>query len=1145
MHKPLLKLGALIAVCLLLSSNSYAQPDIFRLMERRDLRIDQIEQIADRYFDSVGTGQGSGYKQYQRWLYETRFHINDNGFILPDDHDWNAYQKGRKEMLIESNSGASWVEKGPFSWNRTSGWNPGVGRVTSLWVNPANNNEILISSPGGGIWKTTNGGTTWAPLTDNDAAWMNMFSVAVSYDNSDIILAGSSGGFLIRSLNGGNTWTNEATGLGTVWKILFHPTNSQIVFAAANGGIYRSTNAGDTWTRITTTSVQDIEFKPDDPSVMYASGNAVHRSTDGGLTWTTLGSGNGIVASARTLIGVSPANPDVVYLAQANGSEFGRLYKSTDAGQSFTVTVTGSSTTCTNYFGYETSGCGTGGQAGYDMGICVAADNADEVYIAGIIVWKSLNGGSSFSPMTAWSLPNSIGYNHADVHALEWISGKVFSGSDGGIYRSNDRGDNWTDLSTGLGIRQFYRIANSKTVNTTFSGGAQDNGSSIHKFTGWVDWLGADGMDCLISPLDVNLQWGTSQNGTLYRTTDGGNTRSTLPKPSGATGNWVTPIAIENNTNTIYTGWNDVYKSTDRGSTWTNLTGTVISSNIVALTVAPSDPRYIYASIGSNLYTTTDGGSTWSIYTAPVTINAIAVNPSNPLRVWIACNSSSNRIFVSDNGGATWTNKSAGMAAGTPRSVTVYDDTEESVYVGANIGVYYTNNTLSTWVDLSENLPKVAINEVEIQKAGSLLRVATYGRGVWERPLYGVAPACNAPATLIATSITQTTATLEWQAASGATGYLIEYKATGTTDWTVAAANHSSTTLIVSGLSQATTYDWRVATNCATGTSPYATDQFTTLEACPAPTALNTTDITTASAIVRWTESSLATSYVVNLKESGSATWTTVANAAIGNNLPLSGLQPATSYDWQIQSACPVASSTWISSSFTTAAPIVCTDVYESNNSSKQSKTIAVGSAISASIGSSNDEDWFKFSLGNDRSTNIRLTLYNLPADYDVYLYNKSLQLLAAGTMTGTSSEELVYNTNTLRMTYYVKVVSKTGEHVAADCYNMLVENSSSAWNAGQPTLITQTGTPTANNASIRPNPASTRAIMSFTSDHEGYADLRIMSLNGVVHETFGIAVRNGLNQVTLETGDLKSGMYLVQVKNQHMRIIKQLVILQ
>ncbi len=718
--------------------NTNAQ-SIYQVMENNNLTIHQVEAFAKKYFDSVGTSRGTGYKQYQRWLFEAKFHLDENGYQQPVEKDFNSYTNSPL-----TSSTQQWTEMGPFSWNRTSGWNPGVGRVTAIAVHPLDTLLMYLCSPGGGLWKSTTGGNSWQPLTDNNSSLMSMWAVAVDPQNTQIVYAGNSGGTIVKSINGGATFTTISSGSGisgTVRKILISPTNSNLIFVCSSSGIHRSTNAGVNWTQVHNIQKEDIEFKPDDENVLYATGNGsatqsvLYRSIDNGITWNGITSG--LATFSRTLVAVSAANPNRVYLVQARGSELGYIFRSDDAGLNFTTMITGNSSTCTNYFGYETTGCGTGGQASYDMAMCVNPLNADEVHIAGCICWKSSNGGASWVAETAWSLPNGVGYNHSDVHVLNWVGKTIYSGSDGGIYKSVNYGDDWIDLSNGMSTRQFYRFANAVTNTGIFTGGAQDNGSTIKKGIGWRDWLGADGMDGLISPLDSNLIWGTSQNGSIYRSTNGGSSYSGLSKPPG--GNWVTPLAIESKSNIIYGGWTGAYKSTNNGASWIKISDTVITANVVALAVAPSNPAYIYASVANNLYVTTDSGKTWSIKNAPssLTINWIAVSPLNPEKIWLALNTSgAYRACVSIDAGSTFTDISAGLVATTARSVDVDLDSAETVYYGMNIGVYFKDK-YSPWQNLTANLPQVAVNEVELQKSGKILRVATYGRGIWQRPTAG------------------------------------------------------------------------------------------------------------------------------------------------------------------------------------------------------------------------------------------------------------------------------------------------------------------------------------------------------------------------------------------------------------------------
>ncbi len=711
--------------------------DIIQLMQRRDIKLSQIDSIAQLHFNIVGTGKGTGYNQYQRWYYEQRFHLTADGYILPPEDEYNAFEQAMRTMTPTSTM-AIWVEKGPRSWNRTSGWNPGVGRITCIGIAPVDTTVIYIGSPGGGLWKSENSGVTWTPLSDNAANRLTVNAVTVDPTNVDIVYLSASGVF--KSYDGGASWVTMGGIAGTVRKFVVQPGNSNIVFAASTGGIYRSVNAGVNWTQVSNVSTEDIEFKTDDVNTMFASGNGVMRSVDNGVSWTTLTSGNGITNSGRTLVSVSAANPNIVYAVQASGSLFGRLYRSTDGGLSFVTQIVGNPASGTNFFGYDANGTGTTGQATYDMAMCVSPYNADELYIAGIICFKSINGGTSFTAITEWSLPNSTGYNHADVHTLNWVNNTIYSSSDGGIYKSIDKGDNWLDLSTGLGIRQFYRLDCSQTNPDWFGGGAQDNGSSINKVPGWIDWLGADGMEMEFSYTNANVVYGTSQNGQLYRSVNGGSSYSSLPRPSA--GQWVTPFAVHpTNDSIVFGGWTGVYKTVNRGNTWTNISAGVITTTLACLTISLRNPDFIYASDGTNLYVTGNGGASWTRKTAPAAITSICVSTGDPTKLWITCSGTTNRVYVSSDSGTVFTSIAGTLPTVAARSIVVdRDDPNEGLYIGMNTGVYYRDNTMSDWVPYLLGLPLVAINELDIQQSARKVRVATYGRGIWETDLFASNP---------------------------------------------------------------------------------------------------------------------------------------------------------------------------------------------------------------------------------------------------------------------------------------------------------------------------------------------------------------------------------------------------------------------
>lgn len=729
---------ALFTILILVNLYSLKAQLWWKLISDESLNYYEVVRQLDEYYKDRDKGQGSGYKQYQRWKYLQYFHIDSTGNRISAEQEYAEYEKYMRMSAHNPQARTSagvWVELGPKNWSRTSGWNPGVGRVMAIDVDPSNANTIYVGTPGGGCWKSVNGGSTWNVLTDNFSS-LSVTAVTVDPSNSNTVFIGCGANRLMKSNDGGTSWNNANTGLGgTVRKILIHPTNSTIVFAATSAGLYRSTNSGANWTSVYGAAMNDIEFKPGDPSIVYSCGSNFYRSSDGGATFTQITSG--IIDSDRSFISVTPANADYVYMVMANGNEFGYLFRSTDSGLNFSTRVTGSAATSTNYFGYSANGSDTGGQAGYDMAMCVSSTNAEEVYIAGIICWKSTNGGTSFTSITEWALPNTRGYNHADVHVLEYRNGVIYSGSDGGIYKSTDFGDNWTDLSSGLGIRQFYRIGCAKTNNDLVTGGAQDNGTSIRRTTGWIDWLGADGMESFFDHTNANIVYGTSQSGSLYKSTNGGNSYFGLTEPA-TNGNWVTPFEIDPVTpTTIYVGYIDLYKSINGGTSWTALTA-LTTGNFDQLAIAPSDPNYIYASKDNVLYRTSDGGATWTTVTTPSgNINYITVHPSTATSIAVACNNT--RVYTSTDAGTTWTNYT-GTMTGTFNCVVYHNGTDNGLYLATNNGVFYRNNTMTAWIPYLSGLPNVEVRELEIHYPSQKIRAGTYGRGLWETDLYEALP---------------------------------------------------------------------------------------------------------------------------------------------------------------------------------------------------------------------------------------------------------------------------------------------------------------------------------------------------------------------------------------------------------------------
>lgn len=745
----LLPLVALLLFFLPASAQKYLD-----MIEAGTYTLDAIRQEADAYFNTAGRGRGTGYKQFKRWEYVAQMELDESGVKI-SNHNLSRlardYRRAERLRRTESGGfGGDWKELGPTYWNATSSWNPGVGRVTSIGIDANNNNHLIVGSPTGGVWKTLDGGATWVNLTD-EYSTVDVYALEISPWNSNHYLWGSTSGRIFRSTDGGVTWntTGNVGGSGRVSRIQYHPTDPNTVYAVSeSNGLYRSTNGGVSWSAVTGangTSGYDVEFKPGDPNTIYFSGRNVYRSTNGGASFTQI-SGFGTANNNYKMMGVSPANPAVVYVLESNGGVFGAFYKSTNSGASYTKLIAGDTI---NFFGYSATADDDRGQAPRDMDVAVRPSNAEEVHIAGIHTWKSVNGGVSFAltshwvPSTAASL--GVGYNHADVDILKFKGDTLYVGTDGGIYRSTNGAATFIDRSVGLGIREFYKIGVSKTNPNVVSGGSQDNGTSVMRGANraWVDWLGADGMETFVDWNNANILYGTSQNGSMYRSTNQGNTRTSISKPPDVEdGAWITPFEQDPQfAATIYVAFADVWKTSNNGGTWTKISDFGSTTNMNHMKLAPSDNKRIYVARGSALFTTANGGTNWTSITSAWGTNSIsfiAVHPQDPQRLLIV---TSSNVYHSTNAGTSWTNIAGGLPAGTKYCATWENKGKNGIYVGGFGFVSYTNDDLGgQWVGFFEGLPNARVYELEINYVSNTIFAGTYGRGLWESSLYQLAP---------------------------------------------------------------------------------------------------------------------------------------------------------------------------------------------------------------------------------------------------------------------------------------------------------------------------------------------------------------------------------------------------------------------
>ncbi len=623
---------------------------------------------------------------------------------------------------------------GPFSHLNTGSWSSGQGRVNVLVRDPSNANVYYVGAPSGGIWKSSDSGQTWTPLSDQ-LAQIGVSGIAVDYNDSNIIYIATGDDDandsysigILRSTDGGMTWNetgmNASNAPGTTTDLFINPDNSNMLWVATSSGIYKTIDAGSTWQMKKSGDFKALDIKPGDPSVIYAlRSNQMYRSSDSGDTFSQVTAGVP-TGSGRIVMDVTPANPNVVYLLSVlSNNNFQGVYKSIDSGLSFTKTAV------TNDI-LESS------QAWFDLAIAVSATDENSVFVGCLNVWRSTNGGDSFTKLNSWSTPNQATYTHADIHYIQFYDNELFVGSDGGIYRSTNNGDAFTDLTAGLQIGQYYRVAVAPSDSNLMSGGLQDNGGYAFSGGVWKNYFGADGMDAAIHPHNSNIYYGFIQSGSnLYITSDAGNSLlGSVPQPAGALGNWVTPLEI-NKEGELFAGYNALYKFD--GEAFQAVSGG-LGSNIDYLELDPLNSDIIYVASNSMLKKSTDHGQTFTAVSSfNSNITSVEVNTENNDIIYVTTSGTQGQVMRSTDGGDNFSDITGNLPNVTKNVVKHRpEDINNTIYLGTSLGVYSFDDLTQTWESFDTNLPNVQVTDIEINALDGNITAATYGRGIWRSDL--------------------------------------------------------------------------------------------------------------------------------------------------------------------------------------------------------------------------------------------------------------------------------------------------------------------------------------------------------------------------------------------------------------------------
>ncbi|AUC13659.1 hypothetical protein BTO06_00200 [Tenacibaculum sp. SZ-18] len=715
--------------------------------------LKEMASQAEKYFSTIDASKkGSGLKPFKRWENNWSHYLNEDGTIASKEKLWDAWRvkNALHGKSAKNNTNVSdWKSLGPFSSTSRYFSDPtktvGQGRVNTIAVDPNDSNTYYVGSPAGGIWKSTDAGINWTPLRDY-LPQIGVSGIAIDPNNSDIIYIAtgdddSSHSYAVgvwKSTDGGTTWNNTGAIPGNpdnMNEIYIFPNNSRTIIVATSTGLQKSINGGVTWSTKLTGYIDDIKMKPGDPNIWYAvSRNMFYRSTDRGETFTAI-SLPGLTNSGRLTMDVTDADDAYVYVVSATVRDndlglnynFNGIYKSTNSGITFTKTA-------------ETNDIFGSTQAWYDLALTVSDKDKDIVYVGVLDLWKSTNGGDNFSQINKWDVWESPNYTHADIHFLRFLDGKLFAGTDGGIYVSEDEGVNFTYLTENIAISQFYRISISQEGREVIAGGLQDNGGFGYNNSGWRHYHGGDGMEGIVDPNDSQTYYGFTQyGGYLNITNDSGISLSrqigSPPEergPGDSGGEWITPMAITSNSE-IYAGYSQVYKFNGTNG-WDKISDhNFEDDDIDRLVINPENNDIMYVAQGEGLHRSSDRGVTFTkINFDEGTIRGIATDPSDEEAIWVA---TSNNVHKITNITGSVPTKTV-IGTNIPlESLTVIKHHKGSdnntLYLGTTLGVYFINDDLTEWQSFDTNLPNTQIRDLEIHELNSTLYAGTFGRGIF------------------------------------------------------------------------------------------------------------------------------------------------------------------------------------------------------------------------------------------------------------------------------------------------------------------------------------------------------------------------------------------------------------------------------
>jgi photosystem II stability/assembly factor-like uncharacterized protein len=628
---------------------------------------------------------------------------------------------------------------GTQAWQRIETGYPVLG-VSSIAISPNDSNVIFIGTGevynykqalGGEVIRTTRGsyGIGILKTTDYGLTWTK--SLDWSY--------------------------NQERGVNDVE---IDPNNPNIVWAATTEGVFRSDNSGQSWDLVNNTIMAfDIVIHPDSSNIVFATfgnfftpGHGIYKTTNNGETWQKLANGLPTTFGGKAMLSIHRADPRIIYASIGNGSTSGAgtwLCKSTNGGSSWSIVNTTDYATYQGWFSHW-----VGVHPNNPNFVLVGGIDVWKSIDGGNNLTKKSDWAAWYFGQTPIGGPEGPpNYVHADQHSITFHPENpdiIYLGTDGGVFRTTDGGETFQGLNGGYQTTQFYNGFSSSNSNINLAiGGMQDNATAI--YTGSLAWyraIGGDGCQTGINQNNPSIMYGTTQYLNIYRSTNQGLNWTGIGPTGKDNPAFVAPFVVcQSNPNVIYAGSRKLHKTTNAGTNWTAMNNnTALDGNeILSIGVSATSTDTLYVATApissrAKVFRSTNGGITFTNITGNLPDrypDDIAVDPTNSKIVYIVFSGfGTSHLFKSTNGGDSWIDIGSQLPDVPSSAIAINPNNPNQLFFGNDIGVYFSPNAGENWYEVNNGLPYgCLVIDINIPRGQNIVRAITHGNGVYQTSL--------------------------------------------------------------------------------------------------------------------------------------------------------------------------------------------------------------------------------------------------------------------------------------------------------------------------------------------------------------------------------------------------------------------------